>query len=105
MKRSALTAIAVSLGIAAAACGTAAAQNFPDKPVDYVIPFGPGGESDISARLQQPYFKDKFGQDLVISYKEGGGGAVGCEWSTIFSRLGAAVTLVEMLPSLLPGEE
>jgi dihydrolipoamide dehydrogenase len=34
-----------------------------------------------------------------------GGGAVGCEWSTIFSRLGADVTLVELLPTLLPREE
>jgi tripartite-type tricarboxylate transporter receptor subunit TctC len=50
---------------------------FPDKPIEYIIPFGPGGESDISARFQQPFFKDKFGQDLVVSYKPGGGGAVG----------------------------
>lgn len=50
-------------------------------PVSYIIPFGPGGESDISARLQQPFFKDKFGQDLVISYKPGGGGAVG--WASL----------------------
>jgi len=34
-----------------------------------------------------------------------GGGAVGCEWSTIFSRLGSEVTLVELLPTLLPREE
>lgn len=34
-----------------------------------------------------------------------GGGAVGCEWSTIFSRFGAEVTLVEMLPRLLPRED
>jgi dihydrolipoamide dehydrogenase len=34
-----------------------------------------------------------------------GGGAVGCEWSTIFNRLGAEVTLVEVLPTLLPREE
>lgn len=52
-----------------------------DGPVNYVIPFGPGGESDISARLQQPFFKDKFGQDLVISYQPGGGGAVG--WASL----------------------
>jgi len=50
-------------------------------PVNYIIPFGPGGESDISARLQQPFFKDKFGQDMVISYQPGGGGAVG--WASL----------------------
>lgn len=50
-------------------------------PVSYIIPFGPGGESDISARLQQPFFKEKFGQDLVVSYKPGGGGAVG--WASL----------------------
>ena len=51
------------------------------KPVSYIIPFGPGGESDISARLQQPFFKETFGQDLVVSYKPGGGGAVG--WASL----------------------
>ncbi|PLS21518.1 tripartite tricarboxylate transporter substrate binding protein [Neptunicoccus cionae] len=50
-------------------------------PVNYIIPFGPGGESDISARLQQPFFKEKFGQDLVVSYQPGGGGAVG--WASL----------------------
>jgi tripartite-type tricarboxylate transporter receptor subunit TctC len=63
--------------------GVGVAQAFPDKPVDYVIPFGPGGESDISARLQQPFFTDKFGQELVVSYKPGGGGAVG--WAELNS--------------------
>lgn len=50
-------------------------------PVNYIIPFGPGGESDISARLQQPFFKEKFKQDMVISYQPGGGGAVG--WASL----------------------
>jgi len=50
-------------------------------PVNYIIPFGPGGESDISARLQQPFFKEIFGLDLVVSYKPGGGGAVG--WASL----------------------
>ena len=54
-----------------AAAGTLAfaagafAADYPSKPVEYIIPFGPGGESDITARLQQPFFKEKFGQDLV----------------------------------------
>ena len=67
-------------GTLALAAGAFAAD-YPSKPVEYIIPFGPGGESDITARLQQPFFKEKFGQDLVVSYKPGGGGAVG--WAEI----------------------
>lgn len=49
---------------------------YPDKQINYIIPFGPGGESDITARYQQSFFKNKFGQDLIVEYKPGGGGAV-----------------------------
>lgn len=55
--------------------------DFPDQPVQYIIPFGPGGESDQSARMQQPFFQKMFGQQLIINYKPGGGGAVG--WSRL----------------------
>lgn len=82
----------IALAFFAGAAGMAQAQEFPDKAVDYVIPFGPGGESDISARLQQPYFKEKFGQDLVVSYKPGGGGAVG--WSQLNSSDGDGYTIM-----------
>jgi tripartite-type tricarboxylate transporter receptor subunit TctC len=69
--------IAAALLVAAPAL----AEDFPPGAVDYVIPFGPGGESDITARLQQPYFKKLYGEDMVVSYKPGGGGAVG--WSQL----------------------
>jgi tripartite-type tricarboxylate transporter receptor subunit TctC len=81
-----VVASAVSL---AAATGALA---FPDKAIEYIIPFGPGGESDISARFQQPFFKDKFGQDLVVSYKPGGGGAVG--WAQLNSMAGDGYTIM-----------
>ncbi len=68
------------------------AHAFPQKPVDYIIPFGPGGESDISARFQQPVFKEMFGQDMVISYKDGGGGAVG--WSQLNGMTGDGHTVM-----------
>lgn len=61
--------------------GAAQAKDFPPKAVDYVIPFGPGGESDITARLQQPYFSKLYKEELVVSYKPGGGGAVA--WSQL----------------------
>ena len=56
-----------TLAIIAAATSFAGIANAEiNGPVNYIIPFGPGGESDISARLQQPFFKDKFGQDMVV---------------------------------------
>ena len=61
-------------------------------PVNYIIPFGPGGESDISARMQQPFFKEKFGQDLVVSYQPGGGGAVG--WASLNGLSGDGQTIM-----------
>jgi tripartite-type tricarboxylate transporter receptor subunit TctC len=52
-------------------CGNAA---YPDKPIQYIIPFAPGGESDVAARLQQQTFKIKFNQDLIVVNKAGAGG-------------------------------
>lgn len=77
---------AASLGFAA----PAGAQSYPEKPINYIIPFGPGGESDITARHQQAFFGKMFGQELVIEYKPGGGGAVG--WSQLNDYQGDGYT-------------
>ncbi|MGH6619396.1 MAG: tripartite tricarboxylate transporter substrate binding protein [Alphaproteobacteria bacterium] len=66
--------------------------SYPNAPVNYVIPFGSGGESDITAQMQQPYFKELTGQDLYISRKPGGGGAV--VWNEINSMPGDGYTIV-----------
>ena len=52
--------------------------------VNNIIPFGPGGESDVTARLQQKYYKEMFNEDMVIQYKPGGGGAVA--WQSLNSE-------------------
>jgi tripartite-type tricarboxylate transporter receptor subunit TctC len=58
--------------------GPGAAQAaFPEKPVNYLIPFNPGGESDIFARAQQPLMEKYLKQSVIITYKTGGGGSVG----------------------------
>ncbi|MGU9951163.1 MAG: tripartite tricarboxylate transporter substrate binding protein [Gammaproteobacteria bacterium WSBS_2016_MAG_OTU1] len=76
------------------------AADYPEKSVNYIIPFGPGGESDITARHQQPFFKKLFGEDLVISYKPGGGGAVG--WSQLNNMQGDGYTIMGInLPHII----
>ena len=42
--------------------------------VTNIIPFGPGGESDVTARMQQPFYKNIYKDDIVVQYKPGGGG-------------------------------
>lgn len=52
---------------------------FPEKPITYTIPFNPGGESDITARLQEPELEKALGVTVNVTHKPGGGGAVA--WS------------------------
>ena len=68
-------------GVAAAAMALPARAAYPEKPVRYIIPFAPGGESDIAARLQQEVWRKKYGQELVIESKPGAGG--GLAWSQL----------------------
>lgn len=75
-----LTTVFLAATVVVSSAG-AQAGDYPEKPVNYIIPFSPGGESDVTARHQQPFFKELFGQDLVIEYKTGGGGAVA--WSQL----------------------
>ncbi len=72
------TALATSLCVAALA---AAAQEYPSQPVDYIIPYNPGGESDVTARFQEQFWRDVTGEDVVISYRPGAGGATA--WASL----------------------
>lgn len=65
---------------------------FPDKPINYVIPFVPGGESDIAARLQGKVAAKITGKDFVVQNKAGAGGALA--WSQLNSMPADGYTIV-----------
>jgi tripartite-type tricarboxylate transporter receptor subunit TctC len=54
----------------------AAEAEYPDKPITYTISFNPGGESDITARLQEKPLEEFLGVSINVTHKPGGGGAV-----------------------------
>src|SRR5687768_17935187 len=56
---------------------TAAAQSWPQKPVRFIVPFPPGGATDISARLLGEKLSKAWGQTVVIENRGGAGGGVG----------------------------
>jgi tripartite-type tricarboxylate transporter receptor subunit TctC len=78
----------------------AQAQGWPQKPVRFIVPFPPGGATDISARLLGQKLQELWGQTVVIENRGGAGGGVGAaeaaratpDGYTLFFPSGSVVT-------------
>lgn len=55
------------------------AQSFPSRPVRIIVPFPPGGPTDLVARLYGQKLSEQWGQPLVIENRAGGNSAIGAE--------------------------
>jgi tripartite-type tricarboxylate transporter receptor subunit TctC len=66
----ALTGLALVIALAS----TTRAQSYPDRPVKFVLPFGPGGVADVTARIVADKLGDKLGQRFVVENMPGAGG-------------------------------
>jgi tripartite-type tricarboxylate transporter receptor subunit TctC len=72
------TAVIAALATAVLAC-PALAQEYPAKPIRIIVPFVPGGATDILARLLSARFQEAFGQPAPVENRAGAGGTIGAE--------------------------
>ena len=76
MKRFTLKALAAAALLAA---GVSAQADYPDRPIKLMVPFPPGGTTDVVARLVAPKAAEVLGQTLVVENKGGAGGSIATE--------------------------
>jgi tripartite-type tricarboxylate transporter receptor subunit TctC len=70
----------IAVCAAVAMASPVAAEEFPSKPITLVIPFGPGGASDLTARTFVHLSQQVLGQPMVIQTKPGAAGAIGSDF-------------------------
>ena len=72
-----LTLVAMSILVV----GAVSAQSWPTKPIKYIVPFAPGGSTDILGRIVAEKLSVALGQPVVVENKPGAGGGLGADFT------------------------
>lgn len=103
-----ITALMVSIMIATVQPAWAN-DSYPTKPVKLVVPFPPGGTTDIVARILAQKLGETFGKSFVVENKAGAGGLVGTDYvakseadghTLLLGNSGALATALKLVPSV-----
>jgi tripartite-type tricarboxylate transporter receptor subunit TctC len=65
--------------ISLACAAPASAQNYPAKPIQIIVPFPPGGGTDLLARVMADKLREKFGQPVTVENRSGAAGNIGAD--------------------------
>ena len=66
-------------GLTLAGIGNTLAQDYPTRPIRWIVPYPPGGATDITARIVGAWLSERLGQQVIIENKPGAGNNIGTE--------------------------
>ena len=89
------TTLSALLGVAGLAAPAFAQDSWPSKTIRFVVPYPPGGPTDLMARLLQGELTKRLGVAVVVDNKGGAGGGIGRETALRFVAEGASVVAVD----------
>lgn len=78
-RRRICTMLGSTFAAALAPIAAATVENYPSRPVQLIVPYAPGGSSDLLARLLGDGLSKRWGQQVVVENKAGAGGLIGTE--------------------------
>lgn len=97
-----LSACAIALASTFAHTAQAQSGNYPNKPVRVILPYAPGGNTDISTRLIADQLSPKLGQPIIVESRPGAGGLVGVEAAVRSPADGYTIVMVGSALSTFP---
>lgn len=95
-------AFGISVLATAVAPASAEAQSYPSRPLRFIVPFPPGGSTDIYARIIGPRLADALRQQVVIDNRPGAGGALGADLAAKAPPDGYTILMSNTSHSVLP---
>jgi len=100
MKKNILIVLTMLMLISFSAANTPAAEPFPNRPVTFLVPWGAGGMTDVTARLLAEKFKAEWGQPVLVVNKPGANGAIGLKYALSQKADGYTIVLGPMTDAL-----
>jgi tripartite-type tricarboxylate transporter receptor subunit TctC len=79
MKRIRFVVVCALLAVSGSALAQSAKSEFPNRPLRYIVPFPPGGATDIAARIVAAALGDALGKQVIIDNRSGAAGTLGAE--------------------------
>ena len=101
MKSAFIKSIVVALLMLSSLCRSA--DSYPNRPVNFIVPFGPGGNNDVVARIFANQLSEQLGKTVIVQNKLGASGVIGADFVAKAPPDGYTILMFTISMATMPG--